>query len=396
MAHLVIGWELGHGMGHIMPLRMIAEQLLQRGHRLTVIGRDSAACARALSDLPLTWLAAPVVRYRPWELTRTDCYSQLLGNVGFRDVEKLSASVGGWTGLLRELKPDAALLEFAPSAMLACHVLEVPFALQGNGFFCPPVSVDDFGLMNPKMAAAERLEEDRLLLDSINQVAADYRTPPLAHISELYRLARHTVLTTFAELDHFSRQDNSHFSGIWVPRQTQQPLWPDASGKRLFAYLNARPGVERVLTMLAGSGLPTLIACSGLSAEQRAPFETASCHFLDTLVDMPALAAQADLGVFHGNHSSSAQFLLAGTPSLQLPIYMEQLMFARRVKQLGGCEIATLDQPERINQALNLLISVPHYRAAAERFAARHADHDQDREIRLAADMIEQRLLARP
>ena len=22
MAHLVVGWELGHGMGHIMPLRM--------------------------------------------------------------------------------------------------------------------------------------------------------------------------------------------------------------------------------------------------------------------------------------------------------------------------------------------------------------------------------------
>ena len=51
MAHLVVGWELGHGMGHIMPLRMLAEVLLEKGHQLTFIVRDVSAAQRALEGL---------------------------------------------------------------------------------------------------------------------------------------------------------------------------------------------------------------------------------------------------------------------------------------------------------------------------------------------------------
>lgn len=393
MAHLLIGWELGHGMGHIMPLRMLAEELLRRNHRLTFIVRDPATAQRALADLPVVWLAAPRVRYRPWELTRTDCYSQLLGNTGFREPEKLESSVGGWIGLLEYLKPDAALLEFSPSAMVACHILGVPFAMQGTGFFCPPADRENFGVMHPRMPVDARRAEDDALLACINGVVSQYGAATLSHISELYALARHTILTTFRELDHFQRGEEARFSGVWVPHQETAPVWPKGDGKKLFAYLNARPGVDRVLKMLSRSGLPTLVVCAGLTREHQRPFESDTCHFPQSLLDMRRLAREADLGIFHGNHSSTATFLLAGTPGLQLPIYMEQLIFARRVKAFGASELATLDRPDRIAEALNRMISSPEYAKAAGRFAERYEDFDQDREIGLAADQLESRLL---
>ncbi|MZR63228.1 hypothetical protein [Alcanivorax sp. DP30] len=391
MAHLVVGWELGHGMGHIMPLRMLAEVLLEKKHRLTFIVRDVAVARRALEGLDVAWLQTPKVTYRPWELTRTDCYSQLLGNVGFRDAEKLASTVNGWCGLLEALNPDAALLEFAPSAMIACYLLDIPFALQGNGFFCPPVEGKNFGTMKEKMPAAQREREDLMLLESINHVIGN-RRPSLQSVADLYRLSRHSVLTSFAELDHFCRENSDGFRGVWVPSVPVAPKWPKATGKRVFAYLNGRPGVDRVLAMLSKTGLPTLIYCPEVQGKFRAPFENAHCQFLDGLVDIRKLAQQSDLGVFHGNHSSTAIFMLAGTPTMQIPLYMEQLMFARRVKALGAGEIATLDQPQRIAAGLNALLTRPEYKENALRFSERYGDYDQQASIRQAAGEMEKAL----
>jgi len=350
-----------------------------------------------LHDLPVTWLQAPQVRYQPWELTRTDCYSQLLGNIGFNEPVKLGSSVSGWTALLKALKPDAALLEFAPSAMVACRILEIPYVLQGNGFFCPPPFADDFGIMQPKMPAAVRRAEDTALLDSVNEVLTRFQGKNLGHISELYAAAQHTILASFVELDHFQRGDTQRFSGVWVPHQSAKAVWPkagkniskQAASKRIFAYLNARPGVDKVMNMLSRSGVPTLIFCGELAEKYRKPFMTESCQFLDGLVDMRQLAQEADLGVFHGNHSSSALFLLAGTPTLQLPLYMEQLMFAKRVRALSAGEVVTMDQPNRIAEALTIMLNADVYTNAAASFAEKYRDFDQRTEIHAAADALE-------
>lgn len=390
MAKLVIGWELGNGMGHIMPLRMIAESLLKRSHHITFIVRDVSSAEKALRGLPVKWMQAPQVRYQPWEMTRTDCYSQFLGNIGFRDIDKLHASTQGWISLLRLLKPDAALLEFAPSAMLACHIENIPTVLQGNGFFCPPAdNPDQFGIMQKKLPDEMRAAEDAALLDSVNAVIAIYQGKPFSHISELYAGASATLLTTFQPLDHFERKDSTDFYGVWVPTQSAHASWPKGDGKRIFAYLTARPGVDNVLRMLAASNLPTLIYCNGLSEKYRIPFVSERCHFIDSLVDIRELAKQADFGIFHGNHSTSALFLLHGVPSLQIPLYMEQLMFAQRIKAIGAGEIATLDQPQRIAAALNALLTTSDYKTQADKFAKDNKHFDQEKQICRAADRVE-------
>ena len=388
MAHLVVGWELGHGMGHIMPLRMLAEVLLEKGHQLTFIVRDVSAAQRALEGLDVVWLQTPQVTYRPWEMTRTDCYSQLLGNIGFRDPEKLMSTVTGWRSLLSALQPDAALLEFAPSAMIACYMERIPFALQGNGFFCPPAEEEPFGVISNKLSEKQRRHQDVMLLDSINTVIGDSR-PALEHVSELYRLSCLNVLTSFRELDHFCRDNDDIFRGVWVPSIPISPRWPKGEGKRIFAYLTARPGVDKVLAMLSRTGLPTLVYCPGVEGKFRAPFENQKCRFLDGLVDIKKLAEQSSLGVFHGNHSSTAMFMLSGTPTMQIPLYMEQLMFARRIKTMGAGEIATLDQPQRIAAGINAIMSNPGYGESARRFADQYRDYDQNCAIRQAAADLE-------
>lgn len=394
MAHLLIGWELGHGMGHLMPLRMVGEALLAQGHRLTFVVRDTATAARALSGLPVQWLQAPLVPYFPWEIGRTDCYSELLGNVGLGNPEQVAATVDAWLALIDAIAPDGALLEFSPSAMLACHVRGLPFALQGNGFFCPPADADPFGVLNPKQTPTEREAADARLLTNLNALLAERGVTPLASLAALYGEARTVVLTTFAELDHFPNRQNAIYSGPWLPAQTSTAEWPDGKGAKIFAYLMPRPGVEHLLDMLARSGLPALVYGPGLTEAVRAGFTAPTLRYLDGLVDVGTLARESDLGIFHGAHSTTAAFLLAGKPSLQIPLYTEQLMFARRLRAMEAGEIATLDQPERIAAALNAMLRTDAYRQGAQRFAERHRGYNPAAAIAEAADRISATVLA--
>jgi UDP:flavonoid glycosyltransferase YjiC (YdhE family) len=82
-------------------------------------------------------------------------------------------------------------------------------------------------------------------------------------------------------------------------------------------------------------------------------------------------------------------FMLAGTPTMQIPLYMEQLMFARRIKAMGAGEIATLDQPQRIAAGINAIMSSPGYGESARRFADQYRDYDQNCAIRQAAADLE-------
>ena len=394
MARILIGWELGHGMGHVMPLRMIARHFLDAGHELAFVVRDLVVAEKLLADLPVTCYPAPLLHTQSWELGRTDCFSQLLANVGLADQGKLAAGLSGWLTLMDKLAPDAALLEFAPTAMLACHIRNIPFAIQGNGFYCPPSHTDGFGIMNQKLPEPERLGHDERVRQCINAVLAEQGATPLETLADLYRLPSLTLLATFAELDHFPDRGEADYYGVWVPREGEPPVWPETKGPKVFAYLVGRPDIEPLLKMLSQSGLPTLIFLSGLPDAARKRYSTASCAFVDRLLDLRQLASEADLGVFHGNHSSTAIFLQAGTPTLQIPLYMEQMLFARRVRACRAGEIATLDNPKRIAEALNVMLSAPVYRQEAGEFAARYREHDMEQSTKRAAQRFMRAVLS--
>jgi len=104
-------------------------------------------------------------------------------------------------------------------------------------------------------------------------------------------------------------------------------------------------------------------------------------RFEDQPVDLREVGRSCDLAVLNGNHGTTFSMLLAGKPTLQLPITLEQALFSQAVQRLGAAVVAPVDAPQAAVAGLMEMLGSESYAQAARRFAARYADYDPRRQI---------------
>jgi hypothetical protein len=79
-------------------------------------------------------------------------------------------------------------------------------------------------------------------------------------------------------------------------------------------------------------------------------------HFVDRPLNMERVAAECDLGILNGTHTTTANLLMAGKPTLHFPMYLEQTLTACRIEQLGvGLSAAAL-APQALDEKLKLML----------------------------------------
>ena len=219
------------------------------------------------------------------------------------------------------------------------------------------------------------------MLENINCVLAAFGQKPLQRIAQLYQEVDQNFLTTFAEFDPYPTRQNAEYWGPMLLSGGKPPCWPEGRGKRIYAYLKPFPALPRLLALLGELGCPTLIYGDGIHEQFSAPFPATNLRFERERLDMSEVARQCDLAILNGTPATTLAMLLAGKPSLQIPIYLEQALNARVVAQLGLGLAASPERPEQIAASLTSLLQDDRYAEAAREFAARHADFDPQRQI---------------
>ncbi len=105
---------------------------------------------------------------------------------------------------------------------------------------------------------------------------------------------------------------------------------------RILAYLKpAHPNIELLVTALARSKANVFIACPKGPANLFRPHVSERFQFSIELVDLQGAMSEVDVFVGHGNASSVKESLVAGNPTVVLPIQLEQLLTGRKVQQAG-------------------------------------------------------------
>ena len=113
------------------------------------------------------------------------------------------------------------------------------------------------------------------------------------------------------------------YRGPWSLAGGEPPVWPAGSGKRIYAYLSAFPGLPKVLHALRRTGCPTIVF-GGFDARLRDQFASPNIRFETQRLDLKEVAAQCDLAVLSGGQATTLAVLLAGKPILQVPLFLEQ------------------------------------------------------------------------
>ena len=392
MARILFTWELGGGMGHVAPYLPLIEGLRERGHEVGFALRNLQFAELSLGSRGIPFFQAPAMQGRFADnINEPYTFAQILHNVGYADVDLITALARAWRELYRCFKPDLIVCDHSPTALLAARDFPVRKAVVGPGFFLPP----DTGLppvlrkSAPAPAQEFLLQEEQRIVGNINRVLGVLHATPIERIAQMYA-ADAQILLTLRELDHYlERQADTQveYWGIGRSGMGEAPQWPALEGKRIYAYLKPFKTLPSLLERLVQLGQPTLIYAPEVEAGLKLRFASRAVQFCASPLDLERTAQECDLAITNATHATALTFLLAGKPQLMLPLYLEQRLVGDNVERLGAGLNAPALHPVGMSSKLDALLTDPRYTQGAQSFAARYAGFDPDE--------MEQRLIQR-
>lgn len=386
---VLLAWELGANYGHLARAAAIAQRLRAEGCGTLVAARDVEYANSLLTPVGIEFVAAPHYRGPGRALRSTLNYSDLLGACGYHDPTTLRAVLRAWLGLLCATRPDALVIDHAPTALLAAKVLEIPRVLVGTGFTIPPA-----GNPMPPLCAGARDAElaaaDAKVLSCINRALEGIGHPGLARVAALFTDAP-VVLTTFREFDHYRDRENATYVGpVSPPQQLPKVTWPGSSNRRVLVYLNSdfRPLAD-LLSALGQIDADVVCVIPGVPDLVAGRLRGDRVAIYDFPVDIASLLRQASLVVTHGGAGLTTQALTAGVPLLFIPRVIEQEMSARRVEDLGAALVVGAQRSSAdFKNALTQMLVEPSFACAAESLACKFAEHDPQSAVDRIAPIV--------
>lgn len=398
MSTILLAWELGAGMGHLTTLRPIGHALALRGHRVVAAVRDLTRVRGIFAGTDISYIPAPVYpRKGKGPVEDPLSFAHLLANIGFTHQNALETILSAWGTLIECVRPDMVVAEHSPTALLALRDLQIPRVAVGTGFTCPPDSCPlAHWSRNGQTADPEQLARDETtVLGHVNRALESRARRPLATLGQLFNEVDEVFLATYRELDHFGERTGARYWGHWPFGVGTEPVWPAGEGSKVFAYLKPFPALEDLLRVLRAAGLPTIVVADNLDRGLVERYASATLFFEPRPVDLRAAAADCDLAILNAGHGTTVAMLLAGKPCLLLPIYMEQLLLAKKVEQLGAGCLAPLRSGPRLAEILQEMLASAQYGKRARDFAARYRGFSPGQQVAEVVDRIEQRLGSR-
>jgi UDP:flavonoid glycosyltransferase YjiC (YdhE family) len=377
--------EMGGYLGHVTKLIAVLEALRARGEAVCLVVPDlRLAQSLARRPEPLPCILGPKLPMPPFTRSRDPVnLAEVLICEGMSTPQVLLPALEAWFHLLSLLKPRLLLLDYAPTPALAARVLGIPQVVLGTGFSLPP-PLSPLPVFNQDIpvSRAQLLASEQQLLQVMNGYLQAQGAEPLQQLSDVFWQADLCVITAAPQVDGFAplREQASYLLPPPLSQPQSAPVWPEAPGRRIFAYLKTEyPQLSALMQCFAQASHAVCVYLSGDGAEAYA----ASCppwvQVSLVPLDMPSLLAQADLFIFHAGCGTASQALQAGVPSLVIPIHYEQLLTARRLQDEG----------------LGLMLS-PHAPAADIQAALEHvlADAQLHNQVRAHAATLPQRLVS--
>lgn len=390
MANVLLAWELGAGLGHLMTLLPLAQSLCRRGHRVYATLRDLSRANALFGGLEVSCIQAPYNTHRPASpIAPVRTFAQILYNNGFYDLPGLSERTEAWRQIYHSIRPDLIVFDHSPTALLAARGFRAKRALIGNGFFCPP-DISPLPDLRPWLSDGDEhlIRDESRVLENVNRILLSIRQMPIGRLSQLYAQVDENLLTTFPELDQYPNRPTAKYWGAWPSEGGKAPVWPEGRGKRIYVYVRPFPGIERLFIMLRMSRCPTLVFADGIDKSAQRQSQSATLRFENDRLDLHHVARECDLAILNGSHTTSASMLLAGKPILELPIHLEQGTLSTAVAMIGAGLTAAYSRPRQIAEQFVALLRDDRYAAAAGRFAARYAGSTASEQVRALTERV--------
>ena len=420
--------------GRLLPMLALGQALIQRGHQLTLLGRERMEPAVRATGIDFINLDAARSKHPHLSRHRSSALRRFLpsrlprlGSSPYADATGLRAlaisieSYRRWAafdlerapGLLEEIQPDALI---ASESSLAARTLAegqgLPFITVSTGLprhetnTLPPEFTSwpyrDALWARKRNQAIDRFRRllDLPTLDLLNAVRVPLSLPPHQNLSQTRSpLATLSQLPPGFDFPVPPGESPTHYVGPLVrpgSREASAFPWEKlngdpilyasagtlSSGREFFqAIARACEGMPVQLIMSRGGGrFP--------SAESVFPHNTLIVDYAPQL----EILERASLTITHGSANTMVESLLHGVPLVAIPLVFDQPGTAARLARTGAGISMSLKKAgtPRLRAAIQTILEKPEHRKAAEELQKACLDAGG---VEQAADIIERTTL---
>lgn len=394
MANVLMCWEIGQNLGHVMPLVPIAKTLRSQGHHVVFALKELHQLGRVLSDEGFAFVQCPVHLAAPTPSKRPlESAADILLLLSYDHPAILQSYLRAWRELMSLTMADLVVASYAPTALLAARTLGLKTASIGTAFELPPPCSP-----MPSFRPWLKTEPDLLkIAESAVVACVNAAMEPFGQkinqASEVFASDKQ-ILATFPELDpHFetrSELGTPIYSGAVFAENVGEPVaWPDVDGKRVFGYL--RGPVDKIaewIGQLASVDASFCIVSPQLNSAQAAGLSRRNIRVESRTVNLSMALAQCEAVVCYASHGLVSATLLAGKPMVLIPTQMEGVTIARQVQKIGAAIVVGPDAPKGLAEACKIILSKPEFGLSAKRFRKKYLGYDKDGQARRIAELL--------
>ncbi len=363
MGTVLLGWELGGGLGHVGVLREVARELAGRGLRPVLVLKDLTIGRSLLRDLPFPILQAP----HSWEDApkgfRASTFGDVLAIAGFRGVDRLTLLVNAWQALIDMTGAKAVVAEFAPTLCLAAYGV-TPTVVIGHGYWVPPDDTHDFPKIAANFGTVMKTEQ---MLEVVRNVQRS-RGRPVPETLPGAVAGTHRIVYTVDEIDPYQGMRNGT---LVAPLRATGPAMEESQEQSFFAYLSAEhPVTPWLLTWLAKAGVQGSAYVRGAPERMLSQARKAGLVMYHEPPPLERMLEQSSVVIHHAGSNTTLAALTAGRPQLVLPQFLEQDLTSRALDRLGVGKRLLGDFGQRqVTDALAALMTPGGHRQRASEFA---------------------------
>jgi UDP:flavonoid glycosyltransferase YjiC (YdhE family) len=381
LSRILFAWELGANLGHVAQLAPIAARLEEEGHDLLFAVKDMTAAHQVLRGKRTRIVQAPIARRTAKYNEPSISYAEMLGRVGYATPESISALLRGWLDLFKLFDPQTVVADHAPTALLAGRIAGLPRVDIATGFTRPP-QMDPIPSIQPwRKIPQERLAHaEALVLQRINAALRAHRAAPLDRFADLFKVEA-SFLATFEELDHYEGRTGEQYHGALIPEDMGvERDWPAGDRPHVVAYLRPSESLEPTLDAIVATGSAALCHIPGAELDLVERYRKRGIDISREPLKLKAALKGAHASVSYAGHGFVSASLLAGVPSLMLPINGEQAITARRVVGMkAGLAISPTRDVSTLTGKLKVVLEGRHHGERAKSFSVRYSNTRQSR-----------------
>jgi len=381
MATFLCAWEFGGGLGHLMRLKPIAEQLERLNHRVIFVVQNLSS-ASFLIEAGFECLQAPILKPISC-VSPPNSMAQILARRGYSDTNKLEGMVHEWIKIYRRIKPDLILADYAPTAILSARKGRIPVAAIGSGFSFPPRDRWACNL-RPWLADESLIDIEKHIILNVNQVAKSQGFAGVDRVADFF-YGDNNFIFDLQETDIYKRSQSFYVIEKHEPNGFLIPKWKSKNKVKVAGYL--KKGFKenhRIISALSKMDIEAKIVVPGMQSDIHPNADNITLYRKP--IDLSALISGSNAVLFHAG-STIKEVILKGKVSLLAPTQLEQFHYAQRMEKNGFGEMINFklsDLTSQFKEILNNQDYIRNVEAVKEKYSKSgnwYSSHDIAREI---------------